>query len=515
MTLMSEKMNVLNTIALKLKPAIIAIHHVKHMRKLRVNERLVLTVVGICTAVFFGFCALTFQFYSKTIALFVAERLASQTSVDAALLAGRIEPFFGWFSWVALCMSASGIFVFFYGQRLARLAIVGADHSPSFGLSYVSALERVNSSMRFLGVGAYKITCEDEFAAAADRVFEHRNGRMDFLLCDPLSNVLPTYAKARKKSSAEHFQHLRESLERLRAYKASNPNRVKIKFYRADDLLRQAATRLMFINNEECVVTPQSFGGDDMGTKQPQLLLAKSASSNTEANLYRSFQTYFDLQWQGADECYTVDDLDTLISRIRERETYGDPSVSVRKATGCVHGRFQPPHLHHLEYVQGALKRCDKLLIGITQPNNQELRHSPHDLHRSQKKNNPLTYEERCRIIRQMLVEEKVDPESFEFVRFDIDQPSELVSVVKQDIVCYTTICDEWNFTKIATLRTAGYAVVTLKDRRDGKIVRGIEIRNLALKNDARWKRDLHPSTVDILEEIGFLPRLRELNKEA
>ena len=36
--------------------------------------------------------------------------------------------------------------------------------------------------------------------------------------------------------------------------------------------------------------------------------------------------------------------------------------------TGIVNGRFQVLHLKHMEYILAAKMRCDKLYIGITNP---------------------------------------------------------------------------------------------------------------------------------------------------
>ena len=33
-----------------------------------------------------------------------------------------------------------------------------------------------------------------------------------------------------------------------------------------------------------------------------------------------------------------------------------------------IHGRFQPFHNGHLDYLRGALARCDELFVGITNP---------------------------------------------------------------------------------------------------------------------------------------------------
>ena len=39
-----------------------------------------------------------------------------------------------------------------------------------------------------------------------------------------------------------------------------------------------------------------------------------------------------------------------------------------RVARGMIHGRFQPFHLGHLEYLRGAAERCDEVFVGITNP---------------------------------------------------------------------------------------------------------------------------------------------------
>ena len=35
---------------------------------------------------------------------------------------------------------------------------------------------------------------------------------------------------------------------------------------------------------------------------------------------------------------------------------------------GMIHGRFQPFHLGHLEYLKGAAERSDEVFVGITNP---------------------------------------------------------------------------------------------------------------------------------------------------
>ena len=37
-------------------------------------------------------------------------------------------------------------------------------------------------------------------------------------------------------------------------------------------------------------------------------------------------------------------------------------------AWGMIHGRFQPFHTGHLEYLVAAAARCERLVVGITNP---------------------------------------------------------------------------------------------------------------------------------------------------
>ena len=76
--------------------------------------------------------------------------------------------------------------------------------------------------------------------------------------------------------------------------------------------------------------------------------------------------------------------------------------------TGVVHGRFQPLHLKHMEYILAAKMRCQKLYIGITNPDSLHTRDSVHDIHRSERSANPLTYFERYEMVRGAMAEFRV-----------------------------------------------------------------------------------------------------------
>lgn len=176
---------------------------------------------------------------------------------------------------------------------------------------------------------------------------------------------------------------------------------------------------------------------------------------------------------------------------------------------GCVHGRFQPPHLEHLEYIRAALEKVDHLFIGIAQPDAPHLDACADDPHRAFPKDNPLTYVERCDAIEKMLSSVGIHREKYSFTKFPIDRPEQLINFVPTSVVCYTTIRDEWNLRKIEKLREQGYDVQVLWDKSDVKGISGTEIRKLMRASDSAWENHVHPAVVGYLNSNYLVDRIR------
>ena len=47
--------------------------------------------------------------------------------------------------------------------------------------------------------------------------------------------------------------------------------------------------------------------------------------------------------------------------------------------SGMIHGRFQPFHNGHLEYLRGAAARSDEVFVGITNPDPSRVKEEPSD----------------------------------------------------------------------------------------------------------------------------------------
>ena len=152
---------------------------------------------------------------------------------------------------------------------------------------------------------------------------------------------------------------------------------------------------------------------------------------------------------------------------------------------GVVYGRFQIPHLKHIEYILAAKMRCQKLYIGITFPDDLYVSDEEGPNYRVKRNANPLTYIERYEMIRDSLLEFKVPREAFEIIPFPIDRPNYLAQYVPKDAVCYVGICDEW----------------TAKNER--------MFQHFGIKTEVLWRREAQDKGV-----TGSIIRQKIQNKE-
>lgn len=181
-------------------------------------------------------------------------------------------------------------------------------------------------------------------------------------------------------------------------------------------------------------------------------------------------------------------------------------------SVSCVNGRFQPPHLDHLEYMLGALQLSDHIIVGITQPNSIALDECSVDPHRALRSENPLTYQERCQCIELMLLEQGIEGARFSFTPFPIDRPNELPDKVSREVLIITTIRDKWNLEKILVLESLGYSVKVLWDKRENPGVSGTDIRRRIRAGNGTW-RELVPFAVSkLMCSEGWDRRIAEMN---
>jgi cytidyltransferase-like protein len=174
-----------------------------------------------------------------------------------------------------------------------------------------------------------------------------------------------------------------------------------------------------------------------------------------------------------------------------------------------VHGRFQPFHTGHLEYLRAALARCRHLLVGITSPDRTHRDNEPADPERGTAGANPFTYTERAQMVTRVLEREGVDSL---VIPFPVSRPELWPDYVPVGTTHYLRVFDAWGAVKVERLGAAGYDVVVL-DHRGEKQVTGAEVRR-RLRTGGDW-RSLVP--VDVVSVIDSLPeaRARDLRRPA
>lgn len=189
--------------------------------------------------------------------------------------------------------------------------------------------------------------------------------------------------------------------------------------------------------------------------------------------------------------------------------------MTARIQPGSVHGRFQPLHKGHLEYITAALERCDFLYVGITQPIHTRLNQvdSADAEHRARPENNPLTYFERQEILTATLKEAGVPPARYAVIPFPIETPSDLLEFLPTSIRIFTTTYDDWNKEKINVLKSVGYEVENLWTRQ-AKEFSGHDIRARMKSGDDTWADSVPDAAVALLEAYDVATRVRDLAPE-
>ena len=177
---------------------------------------------------------------------------------------------------------------------------------------------------------------------------------------------------------------------------------------------------------------------------------------------------------------------------------------------GMVHGRFQPFHLGHLEYVLEAARCCQQLIVGLTNPDPLRTRFEADDPYRSDPAANPFPYHVRCLMVQRSLVEAGVDAGRFTIVPFPIHDSHLWAHYVPTGVTHFLRVLSPWGVTKVRQLKAAGYPVVDLA--REGiNTISGTEVRRRWRGGDD-WRALVPDAVAEIMVMIpvsGLVHRVR------
>ena len=166
---------------------------------------------------------------------------------------------------------------------------------------------------------------------------------------------------------------------------------------------------------------------------------------------------------------------------------------------GMIHGRFQPFHLGHPEYLRLTAARCETLIVGITNPDPDAIAEEETAQHRHRDEANPYTYFERMQMIREVLTDEGLAQRSA-IIPFPVNLPDRYRYYVPQDVTHFIRVFSDWEATKAQRLRDAGYAVEVLQPGVE-KAIDATEVRRRMSAGEP-W-RDLVPDgTARLIAEL-------------
>jgi nicotinamide-nucleotide adenylyltransferase len=172
----------------------------------------------------------------------------------------------------------------------------------------------------------------------------------------------------------------------------------------------------------------------------------------------------------------------------------------VRTVRGMIHGRFQPFHNGHLEYLRGAAERCEEVFVGITNPDPERIRPEASDPLRHLPESNPYTYVERLLMVKAAAQDAEIDLARLHAIPFPVNEPELWHAYVPDDVVQFIRLFSDWGGTKLDRLRDAGYEVVVLDEGAE-KEVSGADVR-AALREGGEWESLVPPGVAQVLKRL-------------
>ena len=165
-----------------------------------------------------------------------------------------------------------------------------------------------------------------------------------------------------------------------------------------------------------------------------------------------------------------------------------------------IHGRFQPFHNGHLEYLRAAEGSCKNLVIGITNADPTQISEEATSQHRHLPESNPFTFFQRSVMIREVLIEEGIPLERSLIIPFPVHSPERWRYYLPPDVVHYLRVFSPWEQAKVDRLRQEGYTVEVLHPG-ISKEFEAKEVRRRMASGEG-WEELVPPAVARVIHRI-------------
>jgi nicotinamide-nucleotide adenylyltransferase len=175
-----------------------------------------------------------------------------------------------------------------------------------------------------------------------------------------------------------------------------------------------------------------------------------------------------------------------------------------RSRQGMIHGRFQPFHNGHLEYLRAAAERSDEVFVGITNPDPTRIKPEASDPLRHLPESNPFSYVERLLMVEAAAGDLGLDLRTVHVIPFPVNEPELWDAYVPPGVTQYLRLFSAWGGTKLDRLRAAGYEVVVLDEGAE-KQISGVEVRE-AMRSGDGWEELVPPGVARVIRTLERTP---------
>lgn len=281
--------------------------------------------------------------------------------------------------------------------------------SINIGLKSIQQLEdnppekiaaNTRGRFQFIGVAGSKFL-EDTMRKGDFFRTNSNPSNIQIILMDPFSDEIK---KLSKKTGAD-ITHRKKIIESIRFLEG-----LREEGYKFELRLYPKVPPLRLMICDGSITTLSVYTSDSSGWKNAQLIFD---TIDTPDSLAPHFESLYNDLWSKAITF-------NLEVRGQALRALIDNTPGTY-ATGMVHGRFQPFHHEHLEYVLWGIANSKKCFIAITQPDIHNLSDTVGASHRAKSEGNPFTFEERKRMVELSLSRLGIPNNRYEVIKFNID----------------------------------------------------------------------------------------------
>lgn len=168
---------------------------------------------------------------------------------------------------------------------------------------------------------------------------------------------------------------------------------------------------------------------------------------------------------------------------------------------GIVHGRFQPPHNGHIQYIVEALERVEHLTIGICTPKICTQEEALETGYPCTEELNPFSYEERVNMISDTLNSCGIAKDRYSIIPFPSDYKN-IQKIVPSETIFFISHSGELDSKKKEYLENLGYKTEIILSLDSSRKESGQKIRDMIKNKDNLWKSLVPESVKKRIEEL-------------